>query len=271
MNRRGFTVIELLVVIVMIGVLAAILFPVFAAAREKARQSSCQSNLKEIATALMMYGNDYGGFPPAGREKAGLRPPWRALLEYIKYTATFDCPSDSRQRPLDPDEKFISDLIARPSYGIRAESLGRKFAGEATDGSYAPYPIILDTTKPDGLWNNNPKGPDWLFRPEEVEGTTAIPALGRLHQGENVNVAFLDGHVKALKVGTLAAAMKPPEGIYSQPLPKPPPQSAPAEQPAVTKQPTATTLPDGEYDFTGRVSVKDGALSVSGKLTPKKE
>ncbi len=59
MSRRGFTLIELLVVIAIIAILAAILFPVFAKAREKARQTSCLSNLKQICTAALMYAQDY--------------------------------------------------------------------------------------------------------------------------------------------------------------------------------------------------------------------
>lgn len=66
MTRRGFTLIELLVVIAIIAILAAILFPVFARAREKARQSSCLSNLKQIGLATMMYVQDYDErFPPS--------------------------------------------------------------------------------------------------------------------------------------------------------------------------------------------------------------
>ncbi|HPT99040.1 MAG TPA: prepilin-type N-terminal cleavage/methylation domain-containing protein, partial [Armatimonadota bacterium] len=58
-SRRGFTLIELLVVIAIIAILAAILFPVFARARENARKASCQSNLKQIATAASMYIQDW--------------------------------------------------------------------------------------------------------------------------------------------------------------------------------------------------------------------
>src|SRR5205823_10875854 len=59
--RRGFTLIELLVVIAIIAILAAILFPVFARAREKARQASCMSNLKQLGLAMMQYAQDYDG------------------------------------------------------------------------------------------------------------------------------------------------------------------------------------------------------------------
>src|SRR5579862_3576887 len=65
-NRRGFTLIELLVVIAIIAILAAILFPVFAQAREKARQTTCVNNNKQWTTAAMMYVQDYDEtFPPA--------------------------------------------------------------------------------------------------------------------------------------------------------------------------------------------------------------
>src|SRR6266540_571307 len=64
-RHRGFTLIELLVVIAIIAILAAILFPVFAQARDKARQTGCLSNLKQVGTALMMYGQDYDERMPA--------------------------------------------------------------------------------------------------------------------------------------------------------------------------------------------------------------
>ena len=68
-RRRAFTLIELLVVIAIIAILAAILFPVFAQAREKARQTSCLSNLKQLSSAMLMYAQDYDGLfaPVIGR------------------------------------------------------------------------------------------------------------------------------------------------------------------------------------------------------------
>ncbi len=66
-RRRGFTLIELLVVIAIIAILAAILFPVFAKAREKARQSACTNNMKQLGLAARQYASDYDGlYPPGG-------------------------------------------------------------------------------------------------------------------------------------------------------------------------------------------------------------
>ena len=64
MNRKGFTLIELLVVIAIIAILAAILFPVFAAARDKARQATCASNLKQITLGVIQYEQDYDEMYP---------------------------------------------------------------------------------------------------------------------------------------------------------------------------------------------------------------
>src|SRR5205809_5026895 len=67
-RRRAFTLIELLVVIAIIAILAAILFPVFAQAREKARQTSCTSNCKQLVTGIMMYAQDHDEMYPRGNQ-----------------------------------------------------------------------------------------------------------------------------------------------------------------------------------------------------------
>src|SRR5580765_4262996 len=90
-SREGFTLIELLVVIAIIAILAAILFPVFAQAREKARQTSCLSNQKQIGTGIMMYVQDFDETYPlsqyftGGATGAGAQVSWQAAVyPYIK-------------------------------------------------------------------------------------------------------------------------------------------------------------------------------------------
>jgi len=101
-SRYGFTLIELLVVIAIIAILAAILMPVFAQARESARKASCQSNLKQIGTAVRMYVDDYDGvfigayYYPGGW---GTCPHWTwtdVVQPYVKNRQVFDCPSSPR-------------------------------------------------------------------------------------------------------------------------------------------------------------------------------
>lgn len=97
MRRRAFTLIELLVVIAIIAILAAILFPVFAQAREAARKSNCQSNLKQIGTAVAMYVQDYDNvFPIIRGANVNAFMDWRgAITPYTKNVGIFKCPSNT--------------------------------------------------------------------------------------------------------------------------------------------------------------------------------
>ncbi len=90
--KRGFTLIELLVVIAIIAILAAILFPVFATAREKARQTSCASNEKQLGLAIIQYNQDYDEcYPAMDINSQGWATP---VYPYVKATAVYQCPDD---------------------------------------------------------------------------------------------------------------------------------------------------------------------------------
>jgi len=95
-NHRGFTLIELLVVIAIIAILAAILFPVFAAAREKARQTTCASNEKQLGLAFIQYVQDYDETWPGVYANGG----WAGrVYPYIKSKGVFQCPDDTFIEP----------------------------------------------------------------------------------------------------------------------------------------------------------------------------
>jgi prepilin-type N-terminal cleavage/methylation domain-containing protein/prepilin-type processing-associated H-X9-DG protein len=126
MSKVGFTLIELLVVIAIIAILAAILFPVFAQAREKARQASCLSNTKQIALGLVMYVQDYDELMPAAFPQVAPinggnvdRIPYdMQILPYVKNDQVYICPSDPWPRQHNDlwDGKYRNKFLKR-SYG----------------------------------------------------------------------------------------------------------------------------------------------------------
>src|SRR5579859_210263 len=101
-SRRAFTLIELLVVIAIIAILAAILFPVFAQAREQARRTACLSNTKQAGLAFMMYVQDYDETTPCLTQQWQGGPTWviidfwNLFQPYIKNTQVFLCPDYSK-------------------------------------------------------------------------------------------------------------------------------------------------------------------------------
>ena len=136
--KKGFTLIELLVVIAIIAILAAILFPVFAKAREKARQTSCASNEKQIGLALAQYVQDYDErWPAVMRQDVNGFTYWQAAVQpYIKSSGVFRCPS-------------ISDPGRVPSNGV--SNFDTSYAGNDNGISCAAPPWSVAT-------NNNGSG-----------------------------------------------------------------------------------------------------------------
>jgi len=190
--RRGFTLIELLVVIAIIAILAAILFPVFARAREKARQASCSSNLKQLALSDLMYMQDYDEMTHGRRTSYAAATPywWPALIvPYVKNDQIFRCPSHN---PTD-----IRNNIP-VSYGWNCRAGG-------ADAWY----MMATFTKP----AETAMFQDHTNSCAKAGATCACGCGGfanldvRITDGsrhnEGANVAYFDGHAKWLKYNEL--------------------------------------------------------------------
>jgi prepilin-type N-terminal cleavage/methylation domain-containing protein/prepilin-type processing-associated H-X9-DG protein len=204
--RKGFTLIELLVVIAIIAILAAILFPVFAKAREKGRQASCLSNVKQLCLAFLQYSQDYDeGFCScyaASGASATVRRWYYTsaanpgmLYPYIMNAQVFKCPSGG---PYGGNRTLLGDgndkaknlaIVAKPSETvIFGDALGRK--GDPTTGMSDPAAggMIVPLTD----YNISRYGPGLAC---DGMGLMAIR-----HNGM-ANLGFVDGHAKAMASG----------------------------------------------------------------------
>jgi len=116
-GKRGFTLIEILVVVAIIALLAAILFPAFERARENARRASCQSNLKQLGIAIFSYTQDYDEHLPLSFQ-SNYGQGWAGrLYPYLKNTQIYRCPSDTTL-PLESNYGFNETLLRTDHYGI---------------------------------------------------------------------------------------------------------------------------------------------------------
>lgn len=199
-TRNGFTLIELLVVIAIIAILASILFPVFARARENARRSSCQSNAKQILLGLMQYTQDYDEkympmytYDPARTPTVAY---WAYVLQpYMKSTQVFNCPSAS-------DELYGTTADGyKTDYGINTwlfEDAGSN-SGRSMTSIEQPAATVLLADSLDGPRVN----PDGYLR---GTGSTAYNnnySWAQYRHLETTTVGFFDGHVKAMRKGAL--------------------------------------------------------------------
>jgi prepilin-type N-terminal cleavage/methylation domain-containing protein/prepilin-type processing-associated H-X9-DG protein len=216
-HRRGFTLIELLVVIAIIAILAAILFPVFAQAREKARQASCLSNLKQMGLATVMYAQDYDETYPVYLMYATGQgplpsppPPYRAAVSgpecyaglwcnliypYTKNKGVYKCPSGN-PRTTNPYQKGCQDVDYASNIGTNIKNA---LNGTSTlkDGmGRNPTEVLSLAAVPDpagtiiiGHASSSDPTPYIFFYPASPQYLTSF------HMGGN-NYAFADGHAK---------------------------------------------------------------------------
>ena len=203
-RKHGFTLIELLVVIAIIAILAAILFPVFARAREKARQASCESNEKQISLAILMYAQDYDERFPQECYNNGLNFPmklcWKwTVLPYIKNNQVFFCPSQS----ITPTA--TGNTLNPASYGLNCKNFSNTSLASLT--TPADLMMLIDFSGPEhakpftaagavpcgsGCCNGNIL-------------TSAYTPGARHNTGSNL--AYGDGHVKWQSLQTISSAI----------------------------------------------------------------
>jgi len=193
-TKTGFTLIELLVVIAIIAILAAILFPVFSRAREKARQTNCLSNTKQLELGVQMYTQDFDEMLPSQYYGTGPDYTWRsAILPYVKNAQIFQCPS----------KRMTTTFNGGLDYG--------------TNGGYGVNAVHYATggpTPPPGQSDGDVQYPATCIFLGETEGSEAFANDGSnthladggsawastandRHNGVS-NFGFCDGHAKAM-------------------------------------------------------------------------
>jgi len=223
----AFTLIELLVVIAIIAILAAILFPVFAKARDKARQTSCLSNMKQLGLGVMQYVQDYDQSYPYVRQLSAPVSVWGAdIYPYVKSMQVFVCPSNTTDDGLSMGSGLNGTLRIPASYAMN-DRMGNTSSGSVpaplTDGGLdkPSQKILIAETKA-------MNGTDGKLYPHSIYAywDWAIPYPNAPYnngksQWENwaffghsgmANFIFIDGHVKAMK----PTATVTPLNMYGQ-------------------------------------------------------
>lgn len=220
-TRHAFTLIELLVVIAIIAILAAILFPVFAKAREQARKTACLSNEKQIGTALVMYAQDYdesypvryGDYETLPGSVDKLQMSWKSMLyPYIKSYDVFKCPSNDAAKvgmnAWDPvTSTYVSNPVYKSGYAIWlpqgfgfAASIFPNGVSDVTTLASLAYPAQeLVVIEDHYLWGDvgpylsycEPSGPSC-----DSNSIPGASSWGSGHAKKAGNIVYFDGHAK---------------------------------------------------------------------------
>jgi len=204
-TTHGFTLIELLVVIAIIAILASILFPVFARARENARRASCMSNLKQIGLGFMQYTQDYDETMP--KEYTNIAPHYwmQTIQPYVKSDQIFNCPSANYSYT-----SVYSSTAYRISYGYNHYLSGTNSNSNGLTLAAIPQvsitPLVVDTSYyvagPDNTCQVSTTAPDktdlgWCDGTAGGPYNNDNPPMPR--HLDTFNMVFVDGHAKSQK------------------------------------------------------------------------
>lgn len=210
-SRRAFTLIELLVVITIITILAAILFPVFAQAREKARQTQCASNTRQIGIGILMYIQDYDETlaPIAIPSADGNGILWPELVQpYIKNNQIRLCPSDAKgkQNSYGLNEITFSDLT---------DPVGMQKGILTLAAFQAPTETVMlgEVGTQDDLKTDRPNA--YKLSAPDVALNDHADARPASRHFQRVNLALMDGHQKPYRLDQFYINQTPPEKWFT--------------------------------------------------------